>query len=142
MNVAFTPEQERFRTEVRSYFAEHVTPEVSDGLGIEGGPAFRPLMRRLAADGWLGLGFPEAWGGLGGSVFDELIFAEEAERAGVPLPHVTISTVGPLILKHGTDDQRRRLIPGILAGDIMFSIGYTEEGAGTDLAALKTTAVR
>jgi 3-oxocholest-4-en-26-oyl-CoA dehydrogenase alpha subunit len=142
MRIAFTPEQDRFRAEVRAYFEEVVTPEVADGLGVEGGPAFRPLMNRLAADGWFGLGFPERWGGMGASVFEELIFAEEAERAAVPLPHLTISTVGPLILRYGTDEQRERFIPGILTGETMFSIGYSEEGAGTDLAALKTTARR
>jgi alkylation response protein AidB-like acyl-CoA dehydrogenase len=142
VHIAFTPEQDRFRADARAYFERVVTPEVAAGLGVEGGPAFRPLMKRMAADGWLGLGFPEAWGGSGATIFEELIFAEEAERAAVPLPHLTISTVGPLILRHGTDEQRQRLIPGILTGETMFSIGYTEEGAGTDLASLKTTAVR
>jgi alkylation response protein AidB-like acyl-CoA dehydrogenase len=142
VHIAFSPEQDRFRAEARAYFERVVTPEVAAGLGVEGGPAFRPLIKRLAADGWLGLGFPEAWGGSGATIFEELIFAEEAERAAVPLPHLTISTVGPLILRHGTDEQRERFIPGILTGETMFSIGYTEEGAGTDLAALKTRAVR
>jgi alkylation response protein AidB-like acyl-CoA dehydrogenase len=142
MRIAFTPEQDRFRAEVRAYFERVLTPEIAAGLGVEGGPAFRPLMKQLAADGWLGLGFPQDWGGSGATVFEELIFAEEAERAAVPLPHLTISTVGPLILKHGTDEQRKRFIPGILTGETMFSIGYTEAGAGTDLAALKTSAVR
>jgi 3-oxocholest-4-en-26-oyl-CoA dehydrogenase alpha subunit len=142
MRIAFTAAQDRFRAEVREYFEKVATPEVLQGLGVEGGPTFRPLMKRLAGDGWFGLGFPESWGGMGASVFEELIFAEEAERIGVPLPHLTISTVGPLLLRHGTDEQRERFIPGILSSDIMFSIGYTEEGAGTDLAALKTTARR
>ena len=75
-------------------------------------------------------------------MLDQLIFTDEAAIAGVPVPFLTINTVGPTIMRFGTAEQKARYLPRIAAGEIHFSIGYSEPEAGTDLAALRTRAVR
>ena len=99
-------------------------------------------MRQLGADGWLTLSWPAEFGGRDASVTDQLIFTDEAAVAGVPVPFLTINTVGPTIMKFGTEEQKSFYLPKIASGELHFSIGYSEPGAGTDLAALRTRAVR
>jgi alkylation response protein AidB-like acyl-CoA dehydrogenase len=143
MFVDYTEEQKALRREVRSYFAELMTPEARAGLeGMEGGPAYRGVIRQMGADGWLGVGWPVEYGGQGRTAIEQQIWFEEARMAGAPLPFVTLNTVGPTLMEKGTEEQKRRFLPGILAGDIHFAIGYTEPESGTDLASLKTRAVR
>ena len=147
MHLAYTPEQERLRQQLREYFASLMTPELRRGLAETGGDygdgrAYRGIVRQLGRDGWLALGWPEEYGGRGGSTLDQLIFMDEAAVAGVPVPFLTINTVGPTIMRFGTPEQRERYLPRIAAGEIHFSIGYSEPEAGTDLAALRTRAVR
>jgi len=147
MHMGYTPEQERLRKELRAYFADLMTPALraalngDDGEYGEGG-AYRDVVRRLGHDGWLALGWPVEHGGGGRSRMDQLIFADEAAMAGVPVPFLTIYTVGPTIMRHGTPLQRADLLPRIAAGEVHFAIGYSEPEAGTDLAALRTRAVR
>ena len=100
------------------------------------------MVRRLGADGWLALGWPEEYGGRGGTMLDQLIFTDEAAIARVPVPFLTINTVGPTIMRFGTPAQKSFYLPRIAAGEIHFSIGYSEPEAGTDLASLRTTATR
>jgi 3-oxocholest-4-en-26-oyl-CoA dehydrogenase alpha subunit len=147
MHLAYTPEQERLRQQLREYFASLMTPELRRGLAETGGDygdgrAYRAVVRQLGRDGWLALGWPREYGGRGGSTLDQLIFMDEASVAGVPVPFLTINTVGPTIMRFGTPEQRDRYLPRIAAGEIHFSIGYSEPEAGTDLAALRTRAVR
>ncbi|CAN5634288.1 acyl-CoA dehydrogenase [soil metagenome] len=144
MYVAYTPEQEALRTELRAYFAELMTPEVEAEVstGETGGPACLAAVRKLGADGWLGVGWPEEFGGQGRTMLEQFIFLNESWRAGAPVPFLSINTVGPTIMAFGTEEQKRFFLPRILAGELHFSIGYTEPGAGTDLASLRTTAVR
>jgi len=147
MHLAYTPEQERLRQQLREYFASLMTPELRHGLAETGGDygdgqAYRGIVRQLGRDGWLVLGWPQEYGGRGGSTLDQLIFMDEAAIAGVPIPFLTINTVGPTIMRFGTPEQRERYLPRIAAGEIHFSIGYSEPEAGTDLAALRTRAVR
>jgi 3-oxocholest-4-en-26-oyl-CoA dehydrogenase alpha subunit len=147
MHLAYTPEQERLRQQLREYFAGLMTPELRRGLADTGGDygdggAYRAVVRQLGRDGWLALGWPTEYGGGGGSMLDQLIFTDEAATAGVPVPFLTINTVGPTIMRFGTDEQKARYLPRIAAGEIHFSIGYSEPEAGTDLAALRTRAVR
>ncbi len=147
MHVGYTPDQERLRQRLRAYFAGLMTPELraalTDDDGEYGdGAAYRAVVRQLGRDGWLALGWPAEHGGRGGSALDQLIFADEAATAGVPVPFLTIYTVGPTIMRHGTARQRAELLPRIAAGEVHFSIGYSEPDAGTDLAALRTRAVR
>jgi len=147
MHLAYTPEQERLRQQLREYFASLMTPELRHGLAETGGDygdgrAYRAIVRQLGRDGWLALGWPQEYGGRGGSTLEQLIFMDEAAIAGVPIPFLTINTVGPTIMRFGTPDQRERYLPRIAAGEIHFSIGYSEPDAGTDLASLRTRAVR
>lgn len=141
MFVDLTPEQHALRLKVRDYFQNLMTPELRAALrGLEGGALYRDTIRQMGRDGWLALGWPKEHGGQGYSATEQLIFFEEANIAGAPLPFVTISTVGPALMEFGTDKQKQKFLQGIAAGEILFSIGYSEPGAGSDLAVLKTTA--
>ena len=147
MRIAYTPEQERLRQELRAYFAGLMTPEVRAALsggdeGLGDGEAYRQVVRQLGRDGWLALSWPAEHGGRGGTMLDQLIFTDEAAIARVPVPFLTINTVGPTIMRYGTPEQKAFYLPRIAAGELHFSIGYSEPEAGTDLAALRTTAVR
>src|SRR5215831_15032338 len=147
MYLAYTPEQEQLRRKLRAYFADLMTPELRAGLADHGGEygageAYRQVVRQLGQDGWLALGWPAEYGGRGGTMLDQLIFTDEAAIARVPVPFLTINTVGPTIMRYGTPEQKAFYLPKIAAGEIHFSIGYSEPEAGTDLAALRTVAVR
>ena len=141
--MELTSEQLTLRQELRDYFAAMLTPEVRLELGGEGdNPAlWRKLVRQMGADGWLGLGWPKEYGGGGAGPFEQLILFTEVQRAGAPFPFVTVNTVGPTLMAFGTEEQKKRYLPGILAGEEVWAIGYTEPAAGTDLAALRTKAV-
>ena len=143
MHLAETPEQLLLRAELRDYFAALLTDEVRSALGSPGENAeeFRRVIRQIGADGWLGLAWPTEYGGQGRSAVDQFIMFDEIQRAHAPFPFVTVNTVGPAIMAHGTDEQKQRYLPGILAGELNFAIGYTEPEAGTDLASLRTSAV-
>src|ERR1700733_5136613 len=143
MHLEETPEQVALRAELRAYFADLLTDDVRqalDGEG-EGGEVFRSVVRQLGKDGWLGIGWPSEYGGQGRPTSDQFIFFTEVQRARAPFPFVTLNTVGPMIMRFGTDEQKSFFLSGILAGEINFAIGYTEPGAGTDLASLRTRAV-
>ena len=144
MDVRETPDQHRLRQELREYFAGLLPAEERRLVGEEGvgGPRFREVVKMLGRDGWLGIGWPREYGGQGRSVEEQYVFFDEVQRAGLPFPFVTVNTVGPTLMEHGTDEQKQAYLPGILNGDIVFAIGYTEPGAGTDLASLRTRAVR
>src|SRR4029077_9340850 len=105
------------------------------------GEAYREVVRELGRDGWLVLSWPEEHGGRGGSAIDPLIFTDEAAVAGVRVPCLPLHTVGPTIMRFGTAEQKARYLPRIAAGEIHFSIGYSEPEAGTDLASLRPRAV-
>jgi alkylation response protein AidB-like acyl-CoA dehydrogenase len=121
-----------------------MTPERRAALSGDGeygdGSAYPEIVRQMGRDGWLTLSWPEEYGGRGGSALDQLIFTDEAAVAGAPVPFLTINTVGPTIMRFGTPEQRAVFLPKIAAGEIHFAIGYSEPGAGTDLASLRTKA--
>src|SRR5256884_258419 len=147
MDLTYTPEQERLRDELRAYFATLMTPERRAALATTdgeygSGEAYRQVVRELGRDGWLALSWPREYGGRGASGIEQLIFTDEAAVAGVPVPFLTLNTVGPTIMRFGTAGQKADYLPRIAAGEIHFSIGYSEPEAGTDLAALRTRAVR
>ncbi|MDG2334805.1 MAG: acyl-CoA dehydrogenase family protein, partial [Myxococcota bacterium] len=143
MHVDYTPEQKELRLKLRDYFSQLMTPERRDGIrALEGGKLFREIVREMGSDGWLGVGWPEEYGGGGMTAVEQLIFFDELRRAGAPLPFVTLNTVGPALMSHGSEAHRREFLPRILAGEAHFAIGYTEPDAGTDLASLKTAAVK
>jgi alkylation response protein AidB-like acyl-CoA dehydrogenase len=144
MYIDYTPEQQALRDELRAYFARLVTPEYQAELAESegGGPLYMKAVRRLGADGWLGLGWPKEYGGQGRTPVEQFIFFDEASRAGVMLPMLTINAVAPAIMEHGTAAQKAKYLPAILRGEAHFAIGYTEPSSGTDLASLRTRAVR
>lgn len=144
MDLRETPAQLQLRKELRAYFAGLFPEEERRRVGEEGvgGERFREVVRRLGADGWLGIGWPTEYGGQGRSIEEQYVFFDEVQRAGLPFPFVTVNTVGPTLMEYGTTEQKAAYLPGILQGDIVFAIGYTEPDAGTDLASLKTKAVR
>ena len=144
MYIGLTDEQERLRREVREYYDELLTPEVRAKLAGAGGvgPENRRIVRQMGEDGWLGVGWPKEWGGRGFTPVEQFIWFDESMRAGAPVPMLTINTVGPTIMNFGTDEQKQFFLPKILKGEIHFCIGYSEPGAGTDLAALRTRAER
>src|SRR5512139_1120400 len=144
MYIAYTEEQEKLRRDLRAYYDELLTPQIREQLheGHGVGPTMRAVVKRMGADGWLGIGWPKEYGGQGRSQIEQFIFFDESMRAGAPVPMLTINTVGPQIMQHGTEEQKRFFLPRILAGEIHFCIGYSEPQAGTDLAALTTSAER
>jgi alkylation response protein AidB-like acyl-CoA dehydrogenase len=144
VHLAFTEQQEALKQELRAYFAELVTPEVAaeTSRGESGGPACLEAVRQLGRDRWLGVGWPEEYGGRGFGAVEQFIFMNESWRSGAPVPFLSINTVGQTIMQFGSQEQKDFFLPKILAGTVHFSIGYTEPGAGTDLASLKTKAVK
>ena len=156
MRIAYTDEQQALQRELRAYFSDLMTPERRAALvgGTEAGrakrrgmdtgeygDAYRDVVSRMGKDGWLALGWPTEYGGQNRSMMDQLIFTDEAAIAGAPVQFLTINSVAPTIMHYGTDEQKAYFLPKIAAGDLHFSIGYSEPGAGTDLANLRTTAV-
>jgi len=142
MIIDYTDEQKTLRKNLRAYFAELIKPEYHEDLrGNEGGDLYKGLIRQMGKDGWLALGWPKEYGGQGATTTEQLIFFEEALLAGAPIPFVTLNTVGPALIDYGTDEMKKKYLPGIAAGETHFCIGYTESDAGTDLAAMTTSAV-
>jgi 3-oxocholest-4-en-26-oyl-CoA dehydrogenase alpha subunit len=143
MELDYTPEQQRLRAEIRAALERVMTPERSAAVseGVEC-PAVRECVRALGAANLLGVGWPKEYGGQGFSAIEQYIFSEEAQRVSAPIPLVTLNTVGPTLMQYGTDEQKRQILPAILDGSVEFAIGYTEPGAGSDLASLRTTATR
>ncbi|MFJ3422280.1 acyl-CoA dehydrogenase family protein [Streptomyces sp. NPDC086082] len=139
MHLAPTERQRRLRAELRTYFAA-LMPDGPPGADDPEGQ--RALLRRIGADGWLGLGWPVEYGGQGRGADEQFVFFDEAYRAGAPVSMVTLNTVGPTLMKYGSEEQKAAFLPGILRGEIVFAIGYSEPSAGTDLASLRTRAIR
>ena len=146
MRFELTSEQRAWQQEVRAFLAEHLTPAVEAELDTgdsEGrGPQARAFLRTLAARGWWGIGWPKEYGGLARSAVDQYIFIEEMERAFAPSLHLTVTSVAPTIIRVGSEAMKREWLPRIVRGEVDFAIGYSEPGAGTDLASLQTRAVR
>lgn len=143
MHVELTTAQRQLRAELREYFAGLISPDERRAMRRERhGPVFREIVRRMGRDGRLGVGWPVEYGGQGFGGIEQHLFVDEAARADVQLPSVTLQTVGPTLQEFGTDEQKSFFLPKILAGEIHFAIGYSEPEAGTDLASLRTTAVR
>ncbi|MDT5338763.1 MAG: 3-oxocholest-4-en-26-oyl-CoA dehydrogenase alpha subunit [Mycobacterium sp.] len=144
MHLEYTPEQQELRATMRAQLESIMTPERSAAMSRrgEGGPAIKECVRALAAANLLGVGWPKEYGGQGFSAIEQHIFFEEAKRVNAPIPLVTLNTVGPTLVRFGTDEQKREFLPAILGGTVEFAIGYSEPAAGSDLASLRTTAVR
>jgi alkylation response protein AidB-like acyl-CoA dehydrogenase len=149
MDLRFSAEDEAFRAEVRAWLDEHLTGEYAE-LGGAGGPGREHeglevrgrWERELGQAGWIGLGWPREHGGRGASLIQQVIYAEEYARAGAPARtgHIGEQLLGPTLIAFGTDAQRERFLPGILRGEELWCQGYSEPGAGSDLAAVRTRA--
>jgi alkylation response protein AidB-like acyl-CoA dehydrogenase len=139
MQLEYTKEQRNLQCELREYF--EVLVAEFEGSDLNESP-YTHYIRRMGQDGWLGLGWPIEYGGRARGPIDQMIFVEESHWAGVPLPLLTLNSVGPTLMALGTAEQKQRILPGIIRGEVHFSIGYTEPSAGTDLASLQTRAVR
>jgi 3-oxocholest-4-en-26-oyl-CoA dehydrogenase alpha subunit len=144
VKLSYSPEHEALRQELRAYYEKLLTPELlaevrrSEGVG----PTVREVVKRMGADGWLGIGWPKQYGGRGMTPIEQFVFFDESMRAGAPVPMLTVNSVAPTIMQFGTEEQKEFFLPKILRGEIFFAIGYTEPSAGTDLASLSTRAVR
>ena len=131
MFIDLTDTQYALRDELRGYFAGLLSPAEREGMLTERfGLIYRDVVRRMGRDGWLGLGWPREYGGRGLGQVEQQIFVNEAARADIPLPAVTLQTVGPTLQIHGTAEQKDFFLPKILAGEVHFAIGYTEPEAG------------
>ena len=146
MEFALTPEQEQFVKDFQSYLRTHMTAELKEDLDKELAPSESPLcmefIRQMGKDGWLGVGWPKEYGGQGRSPIEQHLFFEIAHYERAPLPVLPLNTVGPALMRFGSEEQKNEFLPRILRGEVEISIGYTESEAGTDLASLKTSAVR
>jgi hypothetical protein len=132
-----------FRRTVRDWIAAHYPPELRNPAKRLHAAQARPWYAKLSAQGWLCPGWPRAHGGMGLSPAKLLIMMEEMERYGCArLPDSGITMVGPLLIAHGSEAQRAYHLPKILSGEIIWCQGYSEPNAGSDLAALRTSAVR
>jgi alkylation response protein AidB-like acyl-CoA dehydrogenase len=144
VHLAYTDSEEALRSELRAYYDDLLDDEtrrqLRDTEGI--GPVMRRVVKQMGADGWLGIGWPREFGGQGRGPIDQFIFFDESMRSGAPVPMLTINSVAPTIMQFGSEEQKQRFLPGILRGELHFCIGYSEPGAGTDLASLRTRAVR
>ncbi len=140
-NLELTAEQRALKDELRDYFDTLIDPADRVTLMTERhGDVYRGVVKQMGSDRWMGVGWPTEHGGRGFGEVEQQIFANEASRSDVPLPSVTLQTVGPTLLSFGTPAQKRRFLGPILTGDVHFAIGYSEPDAGTDLASLRTSA--
>jgi len=144
MQIALSAEHRKLQAHFREYFRDIVTPEYEAEISATegGGPLYMAAVKRLGADGWLGIGWPKEYGGQGRTPIEQFVFYDEAWRAGVLLPTLTINSIAPSLMQYGTEEQKRFFLPKALRGEVHFCVGYTEPGAGTDLASLRTRAVR
>jgi alkylation response protein AidB-like acyl-CoA dehydrogenase len=143
VDLSFSPAEEAFRLEVRRWLRAHLPDEPPEFASLADEVAFlREWQRRLAADGWVGIHWPREYGGRGASVLEHYIFQEEVAAARAPeiINRIGVNLVGPTLIAHGTDAQRRRFLPKILAADELWCQLFSEPGAGSDLTALRTRA--
>ncbi|MCC7362978.1 MAG: acyl-CoA dehydrogenase family protein [Dehalococcoidia bacterium] len=138
MRFRFTPDQDVFRADLQSFLKEHVSPEnVNRGTD-------RAFSKKVAERGWIGTAWPQEYGGKGWGAVEQMIYNEEMILANAPRGYhfVAERQVGPSLIRHGTEQQKREWIPRIMNADVSFALGLSEPGAGSDLAAAATRAAR
>jgi len=144
MNFHDTAEEAAFRQLVRDFVAAEA-PRAAGRNGEEmyGGAGYREFIKKLATRNWVAPAWPKEYGGAGLSVMEQFIFNSELAEARAPRPGgIAVGFAGPTLIVHGTDEQKTKFLPEILAGDVVWCQGYSEPGAGSDLASLQTRAVR
>ena len=140
MDFDFTPEERAFRAEIREFLAENLPPRAERGREFMG-----KWLRQVRDKRWVGFSWPEEYGGGAGSLTEQAILKEEMALAGAPplgTSSMGLAWVGPGIMQHGTDEQKRRFIPDILDSKVNWCTGYSEPNHGSDLAAIQTKAER
>jgi alkylation response protein AidB-like acyl-CoA dehydrogenase len=150
MDFQLTEAQQQLQREVIAYLQKHITPELEaellaqqEGGGPDTHPHYSRFMRQLGRDGWLGLAWPKQYGGQERDAIDQYIFFDTiAGYYRIPIPFLAINAIGSTIMRAGTEAQKDRFLPPLLRGELNIAVGYTEPGAGSDLASLKTKAVR
>jgi alkylation response protein AidB-like acyl-CoA dehydrogenase len=145
VDLAFSPADEAFRAELRAWLAAHVpraaddaeTPSLADEVA-----RLRAWQRTLHAAGWVGIHWPKAYGGRGASVVQNYLLQEELAAARAPeiINRIGVNLVGPTLIAHGTEEQKRRFLPAILPAEELWCQLFSEPGAGSDLTALRTRA--
>jgi alkylation response protein AidB-like acyl-CoA dehydrogenase len=149
VDLSYSAEDEAFRAEIRGWLEDHLTGEFAALRGL-GGPgkeheAIEQRLawnRHLAAHGWTGVGWPREHGGRGLSIWQQVIFHEEYARADAParVNHLGEELLAPTLMAFGTEEQQARFLPRILAVEELWAQGYSEPGAGSDLANVQTRA--
>jgi alkylation response protein AidB-like acyl-CoA dehydrogenase len=142
MDFALTPGQQSFRTQIREFLAN----EIPSGSSFEDGwiTGYSPeFSRKLGARGWIGLTWPKKYGGQEKSYLDRLVLTEELLRAGAPVAAHWLGDrqVGPALLAYGSEEQKAEILPRLTKGEVVFCLGMSEPGSGSDLASLRTKAV-
>lgn len=146
MDLAFTPEEQVFREEIREWVKTHLPAELSykvhNALRLTRGD-MQSWAKILGSKGWLGYAWPKEFGGPGWNAVQRHLFEEECALAGAPrvVPFGPVM-VAPVIMAFGTPEQQKRFLPGIASGEVWWSQGYSEPGSGSDLASVKTRAER
>jgi len=144
MDLRFTPEETAFREEVRTFIRENLPTDIRDRMRLGHGPRKEDTVRWqriLNAKGWAGLSWPKEWGGPGWTAIQKMIFLEENQAAPAPeLSSFNITMIGPVLLQFGTEEQKKRFLPRAANLDDWWCQGFSEPGAGSDLASLKTAA--
>ena len=147
MDFDFLPEERRFETEVEKFLEENASPDVMDpnpeqlSQTVETPPK-RAFMRKLAGRGWLGMSWPEEYGGAGRSGTYDFLLCECLGRVGAPQPGKGVGIVGKTLIRHGNEKLKRFFLPRISRGEIEFAIGYSEPRAGSDAASMSLRATR
>jgi len=146
MDLRFTPEETAFREEVRAFIRGNLPTDIRDRMRLGHGPGKEDTVRWqriLNKQGWAGLSWPKEWGGTGWTSIQKMIFLEENQVAPAPeLSSFNITMIGPVLIQFGTDEQKRRFLPRAANLDDWWCQGFSEPGAGSDLASLKTSAKR
>ena len=150
MDFELTEAQQQLQREIVAYLEKHVTPQLQaellaqqEGGGSATHPHYSRFMQQLGRDGWLGLAWPKEYGGQERDAIDQYIFFDTiAGYYRIPIPFLAINAIGSTIMRAGRPEQKDRFLPPLLRGELNIAVGYTEPGAGTDLASLKTRAVR
>ena len=152
MDLRFGEKEEALRLEVRGFLQEHLGQDDGGNTGVAAAPGFEDDFARahdfnskLADRGWIAPAWPTQYGGLGASIYEQMVFSEEFGYYGAPDTGTRgfgVGMIGPTLIIHGSDEQKARYLPGITSGEDVWCQGYSEPGAGSDLASLQTRAVR
>jgi alkylation response protein AidB-like acyl-CoA dehydrogenase len=148
MDFRDAPADASFRKEVREFLAKELPPDLRQpddavlGVGVGEDPRDQEWLRKLATRGWVAPAWPKDYGGAGLSIMQQFVYNEELARARAPRPnYLAIGIIGPTIIVHGNEDQKKEYLSGILSGDVYWCQGFSEPGSGSDLASLQTKAV-